>query len=193
MGTTGCRLDNRIRAELSAVAKQSSGRVEFRNRPGYTLVEMLALISVTGLLMSLAAICMQRSVQAHKSALDAILYEKQLDALYSQLKSDLAQALSVTQPAGTPEIEIIRNAGEASQEIEYSLEETGVRRTVYGPEDGLQSAQDWSISVVLLGLQIDDAGSVPLASVRVSLRPSRDSVSSEELTWLFRIGQESRP
>lgn len=193
MGTIGCWLGNRIRAELWTAAKQSSGRAEFRNRPGYTLVEMLALISVTGLLMSLAAICMQRSVQAHKSALDAILYEKQLDALYSQLKADLAQALSVTQPAGTPEIEIIRNAGEVSQEIKYSLEETGVRRTIYGPEDGLQSAQDWSISVVLLGMQIDDAGSVPLASVRVGLKPSRDSVSPEELTWLFRIGQESRP
>jgi type II secretory pathway pseudopilin PulG len=193
MGTTGRWLGNRIRAEFWAATKQSSGRAKFRNRLGYTLVEMLALISVTGLLMSLAAICMQRAVQAHKSALDAILYEKQLDAFYSQLKADLAQALSVTQPAGTPEIEMIRNTGEASQEIKYSLEETGVRRTIYGPEDGLQSAQDWSISVVLLDLQINDAGSVPLASVRVSLKPSRDSVSPEELTWLFRIGQELRP
>jgi len=161
----------------------------FRLRRAHTLVEMVALIGTTGVLMSLTAVCMQRSVQAQRVTMEAIIYQRQVDGLRAKLKMDLSQARSVAHDTSTKKLAIQFLRESTHQTVEYGFGVNKTTRFGFAPDGQSHSNEVWSVFVDLLDVRLDETGAVPLVHLQVRLTPNDTSASTEEFSWMFRMGQ----
>lgn len=185
-------------ATTMSTALRSPGRLAksfapLRLRRAQTLVEMVALIGTTGVLMSLTAVCMQRSVQAQRVAMDAILYQRQVDGLRAKLKSDLSHARSVVHDGSTKNLAIQLHWNGTHQTIEYEFGANKATRCGFSPDRQPLSSEFWTVSIDLLDFRLDETGSVPLVRLQIRLAPDKSPASTEEFSWMFRMGQGAEP
>lgn len=173
-------------------------------RRGYTLVEMVVVISITGTLMSLAAVSLQRAFQAHQLAMDVLLHQRHVDSLRLRLKFDLAESLSVS-PEGNARLVLAYTSTKSAEQpvrplaetqpvcrVEYEFANEAVRRTAYGAGGQVLSNQSWLVGIELKKMAIEESGTVPLLSIDLQIARLQRWSSSEECRWLFRAGREEQ-
>lgn len=187
----------RIR-KINSPFRASTGSVRY----GYTLVEMAAVVAITGSLMSLAVVTFRQSIQAHQLAMETLLHHRQLDAVRWQLKKDLAVAQSASLD-GDSRLVLIeghcdfrndqddsRTKPQAPHSVVYRFGRDSITRTVYSKLEQEIVSREWLTPVLLSDIQLESAGTYPLATVILHVARNRDDTASDKIRWAFRVGRE---
>lgn len=178
------------------------------NRCGYTLVEMLAIIGITGTLMSLAAVTFRRSIQSHQLAMDSVLHQRQLEAVRLRLKQDLATAQSISSedagrrvlitcrsdPANNPANDSTSDPTDSQYEsriphsVVFEFDKATIARSVYCSQHQLIASQTWSVAVLASEVELESTGATSLASIQLAFVRNLDLDMSDKVRWTFRVG-----
>ncbi len=171
---------------MTAATVRSCGRQGMRSaaESGYTLVELLVALVVSGVAMTIAAQLLleaqRQSLYAAREALDPVV-----QVTLKQLRADVYAASSASGLGYTQEF-LFLHGGQAG-EVEYELVgDELVRRVVVGRESServvLSRIQDWSWS-------LGPSGQRPLLYIDFSYLRSRPSATT--LTATYEIRRET--
>lgn len=106
-----------------------------KSRPGYTLIEMLAVISLIGLALGTVALTLHALRSAERRISEDILYGEAAARLTSRLRSDAHLALSASLPEEAQGSRTLQLSAADGVIIEYSLSDRGVDRRVRQQEN----------------------------------------------------------
>jgi prepilin-type N-terminal cleavage/methylation domain-containing protein len=101
-------------------------------RRGYSLIEMLVVIAITGTTLTIVALIMHTLYQADRRLREDLEEQRNLQRIASQLRTDAHQAISVatSKVAENPLARVLTLSFSDNRIIEYSLAGKGVDRIV---------------------------------------------------------------
>jgi prepilin-type N-terminal cleavage/methylation domain-containing protein len=99
-------------------------------RPGYTLIEMLAVISLLSAVFLMVAQLLFGLMQAEQASTRDAVFDRRLADLALQWRSDLYAAAAVTMDDGGQRLDCIAPGG---QSVRYVVAEDAIVRTAEGP------------------------------------------------------------
>ena len=149
-------------------------------RGGFTLVEAVGVIGATGLLLTLSALLLNKTFDAHRASLLHLQRMRSLQLFVERWRDDVQSATNVI--PGT-ELQISKAD---NLEIVYSIINQSIVRT--RRQDGQDIGHDhWQLpSRCTAAWQVDDQGRIPLLVGKLEF--SDDPIEFDTVTLISRIG-----
>lgn len=150
-------------------------------RGGFTLVEMVGVMSVIGMLLTLSALLLNKAFDAHSASLTHLQRMRSLELFVERWRDDVRSATQVT-----PGSELrITKAG--NLEVIYSINNQSMVRT--RRQDGQDIGHDhWQLpSQFTATWQVDDQARNPLLVGKLAF--NGDPIEFDAVTLVARIGR----
>jgi hypothetical protein len=149
-------------------------------RSGYSLVEAVGVIGAIGMLLTLSALLLNKTFDAHRGSLLHLQRMRSIELFADRWREDVQSSTGVTPGAE------LRIAKADNTEIVYSIIKQSVVRT--RRQDGQDVGHDhWQLpSKFTVDWQIEDQGQIPLLVGKLEF--SGDPVAFDPITLVSRIG-----
>ena len=149
-------------------------------RSGFSLIEAVGVILAIGMLLTLSALLLNKTFEAHRLSLVHLQRMRSLELFVERWRDDVQTSTSVT-----PGVEL-RIAKADNTEVVYSTINQSVVRT--RRQDGQDLGQDhWQLpSKFNVTWQVEDQGRMPLLVGKLEF--SGDPVAFEPIALVSRIG-----
>ena len=153
-----------------------------RRQAGYALIEVAGTLSIVGLLLTMAAVVLHRSMQSHQLALQQLRHSQLLHALHSALREDSHQS---SQAGFSDGITLIQTDSALEYRVNQGVVER-IRRTAAG---AVVAHESWDVGIQRLELEIDNSNEHPLAVFRLQFGPAPFG-PERAITWNFQLKQQ---
>ncbi|MCA9131615.1 MAG: hypothetical protein KDA45_00600 [Planctomycetales bacterium] len=152
-------------------------------RPGYGLIETVAIISFVGMLLSLSAVILHRSYRVHQRTLVAFRHWEQLRVWTDRFRADGHAAAACQIDADAHGVSLTREDG---TQVRYTWRDATLVRSFIAEKPPGNEERWAGPALALARWTLDDSGRQPLLMAELEF----DSEGSpwEPLVWNTRLG-----
>lgn len=149
-------------------------------RRGITLVELMVVVTMSGVIFSAAAVCLHGMYRADQRVRQESLHRSAVSRLARQLRTDAHRAVTARQLDDSPDGDQgLVFAGPWKRTIEYRVQDSEILRTVKDGDQVLHRDAFRLQRGARVAWQIDD-GRIPMAAVQI-VRASRGGADASDL------------